>query len=144
MIYKACRGSRLAKTIMGLASLSVILFAWVMVSGHLSSAAQSSDAVRLTIVARGMAFYRAEQPETANPSVTVSPNQPIVIRFINRSSGSRHQLTIQGTDIATRVLGPGESILVRLPPLSPGHDLTYLCSLHPVTMEGTIRVKSSD
>ena len=77
-----------------------------------------------------------------NPTLYAEPGSKVKLIFRNEARGIEHQLAIEGMDVETDVLRPGESQEINF--FVPLRDtvLTYSCYLHP-TMKGKFVVTIS-
>jgi plastocyanin len=105
-----------------------------------SQGAAQPAALRVTLVAQGMAFARADANEESNPTLALPAGQWVEIELRNEDPGSRHNLIIPELKLQTRLLQAGESAVLRFRVPASGR-LTYYCELHPMMMRGEIRLR---
>ena len=121
----------------------VLLLAACLVVGTLIPVMSRSDAREIHLVVRDMAFYLADDPRTANPTLTVSAGETVRIVIRNDDRGYKHDFAMPTADASTRTLAFGEQSEVTLTvPSKPG-SYTYECRPHRAMMRGVITVLKS-
>jgi plastocyanin len=96
----------------------------------------------IALVARGMSFYLAGNPTTANPAIPVRPGERVRFVLRNETPGIQHDLAIPSLGVLLPPLAAGAAGSVDLEvPDRPG-AYEYQCRPHAVMMKGTIVVKS--
>ena len=119
-------------------ALMAIVFALVLIGITLATvmAMRDSPNVIMEVVAENFVF------RGNNPTLYTEPGSRVNLTFRNAARGIEHQLTIEGLDVETDVLRPGESQEINF--FVPLRDtvLTYSCYLHP-TMKGKFVVTIS-
>lgn len=104
--------------------------------------APALPAERLTLVARGMAFY-LEGHDTPNPVLELPLGRRVRIQLRNEDVGSVHDLVIPALGLQLEPVRAGEarSVVVRVPDEAASADPAgYWCSFHPVMMRGQVRL----
>ena len=118
--------------------LIAIVFAMLLIGITLPTvmAMRDSPNVIMEVVAENFVF------RGNNPTLYTEPGSQVNLIFRNAARGIEHQLTIEGLDVETDVLRPGESQEINF--FVPLRDtvLTYSCYLHP-TMKGKFVVTIS-
>ena len=77
-----------------------------------------------------------------NPTLYAEPGSKVSLIFRNEARGIEHHLAIEGLDVDTDVLRPGESQEINFSVPLRDTVLTYSCYLHP-TMKGKFVVTIS-
>lgn len=104
-----------------------------------SQGAARPAALRVTLVAKGMAFARADAAGESNPTLALPAGAWVEIELRNEDTGSEHNLIVPELKLQTRLLKAGESDVLRFRVPASGR-LTYYCELHPTMMRGEIRL----
>ena len=119
-------------------ALMAIVFALLLIGITFATVMPSRDNpnVIMEIVAENFVF------RGNNPTLYAEAGSKVNLTFRNAARGIEHQLAIEGLDVETDVLRPGESQEINF--FVPLRDtvLTYSCYLHP-TMKGKFVVGSS-
>ncbi len=117
----------------------VIVFALLLIGITLVGVAGMRDRPNaiLEVVAENFVF------SGNNPTLYAKPGSKVKLIFRNESRGVEHNLAIEGLDVETEILRPGEreDIIFSVPPQDT--ILTYSCYLHPI-MEGKFVVGNPD
>ena len=125
-------------TLKNLYALMAIVFALFLIGITLAAvmAMRDSPNVIMEVVAENFVF------RGNNPTLYTEPGSQVNLIFRNEARGINHQLAIEGLDVETDVLRPGESQEINF--FVPLRDtvFTYSCYLHP-TMKGKFVVGSS-
>ena len=119
-------------------SSQAIVFALLSISITLAivTAMRDSPNAIMEVVAENLVF------RGNNPTLYAESGSKVKLIFRNEARGIEHQLAIEGMDVETDVLRPGESQEINF--FVPLRDtvLTYSCYLHP-TMKGKFVVTIS-
>jgi plastocyanin len=99
-----------------------------------------SEVREIRLVARDMAFYLEEDPDTANPTITVTAGESVRIVLKNADQGLQHDFAVPATKASTKLLrfGNQDAVVVKVP-TTPG-TYEYVCLPHRPMMRGEIRV----
>jgi len=127
--------------IIGLICLSII--GLLLTRGR---AGEGDDVHRFTLVARDMAFYRPDKPNTPNPPIKLPNGKTVAITLRNEDAGVRHDVAVKlgEQDWTSEPIMGGETTVLRftVPDGPPGKS--YRCTFHPVTMRGELRLKANE
>lgn len=94
----------------------------------------------VTLVARGMTFVRADDPETVNPLIELRAGERVRLVLRNEAPGLIHDIQIPAWDVAVESVRAGQTAeTVFTVPRTPG-QFQYLCRPHAELMSGTIEV----
>jgi len=102
----------------------------------ITSAKPSGDVIRnIEFEIRDMTFGQD------NPTVQLRSGETVRFVITNYDLGMKHDFSIEGTDVRTRILNYGEkdSVIFHVP--STEKDMVYLCGLHALTMRGALSVR---
>jgi plastocyanin len=99
------------------------------------------DVREIELVARGMSFYLASDPATANPTITVAPGERVRFVLRNETPGIDHDLAVDSLGVALSPIPAGQvaSIDVAMPERPGAYE--YHCRPHAVMMKGTLLVQ---
>lgn len=94
----------------------------------------------VVLLARGMTFVVAGEPEAVNPLIRVTAGERVRFVLRNETAGIQHDFAIPSWSAATRVLARNQeaSFTVSIPD-APG-QVEYLCRPHAQMMRGTIEI----
>ena len=119
----------------------VLLVAVCLIVGTLIPVMSRSEAREIHLVVRDMAFYLADDPRTANPTITVKAGETVHLVVRNDDPGLKHDLALPMADASTRTLAFGEQGEVTVTvPSKPG-TYEYVCRPHRAMMRGVINVQ---
>ena len=119
----------------------VVLLAGCLIVGTLIPVMSRTEAREIHLVVRDMAFYLADDPRTANPTITVSAGETVRIVIRNDDRGIRHDFALPIADASTRTLEWSEQGEVTVTvPSQPG-TYEYVCRPHRAMMRGVINVQ---
>jgi plastocyanin len=119
----------------------VALVAVCLIVGTLIPVMSRSEAREIHLVVRDMAFYLADDPRTANPTITVRAGETVHLVVRNDDRGLKHDFALPIADASTKTLAFGEQGAVTLrAPSRPG-TYEYVCRPHRVMMRGLIKVQ---
>jgi FtsP/CotA-like multicopper oxidase with cupredoxin domain len=94
----------------------------------------------ITLVARGMRFYLATDPNTPNPTITVKAGETVRVVFQNQDRGMTHDFAVPTLNAGVDLINWNESDSVTFDvPSEPG-TYEYVCNPHRLMMMGTIKV----
>lgn len=98
------------------------------------------DPRRIEIVVKSMRFMNN------NPTFHVRPGETIEFRVLNLDPGMIHDMSIPDLGVKTPPLKEGQEalLLVTFPMNHSSNSFEYLCSFHPVSMRGLIKVDNGD
>lgn len=84
---------------------------------------------------RGMAFGND------NPTIQLRSGETVRFIIYNFDKGMKHNFSIEGTDVHTRIINYGEkdSVIFHVPKTEK--EMVYLCDLHALTMRGALSVR---
>jgi plastocyanin len=120
---------------------TVVVLALCMVVGALIPAMSKTPPREITLVARGMAFYLENDPDTPNPTIQLRPGETIRVVLRNEEPGMMHDFDIPALGGAgLSLLGWQESgqMTINVPD-KPG-TYEYICTPHRLMMRGFLRV----
>ncbi len=115
--------------ILGIAVGVLFLVGWVATSTEPST----RDVRDIVLEIRGMAFAGN------NPSIPIYPGETVRFIIHNLDRGMKHNFTIEGTEIRTRLLDYGEKESVLFTPATEG-QWVYFCIPHAAKMRGVLQV----
>jgi plastocyanin len=119
----------------------VVLMAVCLIVGTLIPVMSRGEAREIHLVVRDMAFYLAEDPQTANPTITVRAGETVHLVVRNEDRGLKHDFALPIADASTRTLAFGEQGEVTMTvPSKPG-TYEYVCRPHRAMMRGVIIVQ---
>ena len=119
----------------------VVLLAVCLIVGTLIPVMSRTETREIHLVARDMAFYLADDPRTANPTITVSAGETVRIVLRNDERGISHDFALPIADASTRTLAWSEQGEVTVTvPSQPG-TYEYVCRPHRAMMRGVIKVQ---
>jgi plastocyanin len=128
-----------AKTWTG--GVAIAALAALVVAAVVARAGARTGAREIPIVARGMAFYLADDPSTANPSIQVRAGERVRVVVRNDTPGIAHDLAIPSLGLAVPPLSQGETGSAELVvPEQPG-VYEYQCRPHALMMKGSLVVQ---
>ena len=113
----------------------------LVVAAVVTRAGAGTEVREIPLVARGMAFYLADDPSTANPSIHVRAGERVRFVVRNETPGMAHDLAIPSLGIVVPPLSQGETGNADL--VVPGQPgvFEYQCRPHAVMMKGTLVVR---
>ncbi|OFW13036.1 MAG: hypothetical protein A3F70_05905 [Acidobacteria bacterium RIFCSPLOWO2_12_FULL_67_14] len=115
--------------------------ALLMLLAAMLPALSSTPAREITLVARGMAFYLADDPATPNPEIVVRAGERIRVVLRNDARGMAHDFAVPAASAVLRPIQWSESDdVVFDAPDAPG-AYAYECRPHRLMMRGTLRVR---
>ncbi len=103
---------------------------------HRGSLDLDTDVRTIVIIAKDMKFNET------NPTLEVEFGERVRIVFRNEDAGMRHDLVIEDLGFRTPVLQPGQEAIIEFISQTEG-AFEYFCSIHPISMRGTLLVNSS-
>lgn len=119
----------------------VLLVAVCLIVGTLIPVMSRSEAREIHLVVRDMAFYLADDPQTANPTITVKAGETVHLVVRNDDRGLKHDFALPIADASTKTLAFGEQAEVTMTvPSQPG-TYEYVCRPHRAMMRGLIKVQ---
>ena len=111
------------------------LVALVIVSGCAQAPARD-----VTLVATGMSFALASEPETVNPALSFRAGERVRLILRNDAPGFRHDVTIPAWDMAMEPIGFGETAQVTFTVPATNGLVDYYCRPHATMMRGLVTV----
>jgi len=119
---------------------AVAALALLMLMGAMLPAMSSTPTREVTLVARGMAFYLAEDPATPNPTIELRAGERVRIVLRNDERGMTHDFAVPALGAGTDLLDWRESdeVTVDVPDRPGAYE--YVCRPHLLMMRGTIRI----
>ena len=112
------------------------LIALLVVSGC-SAANRPRD---VQVVARGMTFLLASDPQKANPIIRLRPGERVRIVLRNEAPGLIHDFEIPSLEVKSDQIRVGETTSVTFTvPTSEGR-YQYICGPHSTLMRGFVEV----
>ena len=118
----------------------VLLVVVCLIVGTLIPVMSRSETREIHLVVRDMAFYFADDPRTANPTITVKAGETVHLVVRNDDRGVKHDFALPSAGASTRTLAFGEQGEVTLTiPSQPG-TYEYVCRPHRAMMRGIITV----
>ena len=119
----------------------VVVLAVCLIVGTLIPVMSRTETREIHLVVRDMAFYLANDPRTANPTITVTAGATVRIVIRNDDRGYKHDFALPIAEARTRTLAFGEqSELTFTAPSKPG-TYQYECRPHRAMMRGLINVQ---
>jgi plastocyanin len=113
----------------------------VVVVGTMATAVPRSQDREITLVARGMAFYRLGDPTTANPPIRLNAGERVRIVLRNDDRGITHDFAVPAFDASLDPIDWNEEEHVTFDvPKTPGR-YQYICRPHMLMMRGEIIVQ---
>jgi plastocyanin len=107
----------------------------------LGAADRGGEPQEIVLVARDMAFHRAGEPATANPTLSLPAGGRVRLTLRNREPGVTHNFSIPAWDVDSgTVSGPGEAHVEFVVPRTKGRE-GYQCTPHATMMRGVIQVE---
>ena len=92
------------------------------------------------LVARGMTFALADEPDVPNPVITVHAGERVRLVLKNEAPGLLHDIAIPAWDVQVEQIRAGESAEVTFTvPSDPGRH-EYRCRPHSEMMTGFVEV----
>ena len=119
----------------------VLLVAVALIVGTLIPVMSRTEVRQIHLVVRDMAFYLADDPRTANPTIAVKAGETVQIVIRNEDRGLKHDFALPIAEASTRTLAFGEQgdVTLTVPP-QPG-TYEYVCRPHRAMMRGIITVQ---
>jgi len=94
----------------------------------------------VTLIATGMSFVLASQPDAVNPALTFQPGERIHLILRNDARGLRHDVAIPAWDVAAGPIGFGETAQVTFTVPATDGPVDYYCRPHATMMRGLVTV----
>jgi plastocyanin len=111
-----------------------------MVVGAFIPLLSKAPSREITLVARGMAFYNADDPRVPNPTIEVRAGETVRLVLRNEDRGLTHDFAAPALAAAVDLVSWNETGEITLAvPDQPG-TYEYFCQPHRLMMRGTIRV----
>jgi plastocyanin len=106
----------------------------------LCGACAQTPAREVMLVANGMSFALADEPENANPALMLRAGERIRLVLKNDAPGMRHDVAIPAWDVATEPIGFGETAQVTFTVPATSGRVDYYCRPHATMMRGLVDV----
>ena len=119
----------------------VVLLAVCLIVGTLIPVMSRTETREIHLVARDMAFYLADDPRTANPTITVSAGESVRIVIRNDDRGFKHDFALPVAEASTRTLAFGDQTELTVTVPSKRGTYEYECRPHRAMMRGMIQVQ---
>jgi plastocyanin len=120
---------------MGIAALAAL-----MVLAVLLPAMSSTPTREIALVARGMAFYAEDAPQTMNPTLEFKAGERVRVVLRNDDRGMTHDFAIPAVGVGVDPITWNErGEVVFDVPTTPG-NYEYVCRPHLLMMRGAILV----
>jgi plastocyanin len=114
-----------------------------MVVGAFIPLLSKTPSREITLVARGMAFYDANDPRVPNPTIEVRAGETVRLVLRNEDRGLAHDFAAPALAAAVDLVDWNDAGEVTLDvPDQPG-AYEYYCRPHRLMMRGTIQVLSA-
>lgn len=121
------------------AELIAIVVAFVVI-GAMVAAVSRTPAREVTVVARGMAFYLADDP-SPNPTIRVKAGERVRFVLRNEDRGFVHDFAVPAAGGAVDQVSWNETNAATIEmPSAPG-TYEYVCRPHRLMMSGTLIVE---
>jgi plastocyanin len=114
-------------------TLAVLAAAAAASCGH-------AAAREVTLVARGMTFALADQPDAANPVLRLRAGERVRLVLRNEAPGLVHDVAIPAWGVATDAVPGGESTAITFVVPDEAETVAYQCRPHAAMMTGRIDV----
>jgi plastocyanin len=120
----------------------MILFGRTLAIGFLLLGASCSPAGprEVVVVARGMTFTLASDPDTVNPVIRVRPGERLRVTLRNEAPGLMHNFEVPAWDVKTDRIRGGSSTSVTLTVPAEEGRYKYICAPHANLMHGFVEV----
>ena len=126
-------GRRIPKRFVFLVALCLIVVTLIPVMTR-------TEVREIRLVARDMSFYLADDPRTANPTITVRAGESIRFVLQNDDRGFVHDFALPVSKASTDTLAWGKQGDVTVTaPATPG-EYEYVCQPHRAMMRGRLNV----
>ena len=127
-------GRRVPGIVGALIALALVVIALIPVM------TQSRPDREIHLVARGMAFYLADEPALANPTLELAPGERVRIVVRNDEQGMVHDFAVSDLSVGTERLvwrQQGEVTFV-VPDRQGSYE--YICRPHRLLMRGIVHI----
>jgi plastocyanin len=120
----------------------MILFGRTLIMGSmfLLAGCSTERPREVLVVARGMTFTLASDPDTVNPVIRVRPGERLRLTLRNDAPGLMHNFEIPAWDIKTDQIRGGSSTSVTLTVPDKQGRYQYNCAPHANLMHGVVEV----
>lgn len=92
------------------------------------------------LVARGMTFTLAAEPETPNPVIHLRSGDRVELTLRNEAPGLMHDFRIPAWRVQSEQIRVGDSTIVRFTVPDEAGRYEYICGPHASLMRGVIEV----
>ena len=119
----------------------VAIVVGVVVVGGLLAAGARTPAREITLVAKGMAFFLENDPDTPNPTIRVKAGERVRIVLRNEDRGFVHDFAVPAVETAVDQINWNQASAATFEmPAAPG-TYEYICQPHRLMMSGTLIVE---
>ena len=97
----------------------------------------------VTLVATGMSFVLAGEPDVVNPPLTFRPGERVRLILENEAPGMRHDVAIPAWGVAVDPVGFGERAEITFTVPADASRVDYYCRPHAAMMRGQVDVQET-
>ena len=115
---------------------------WVLMLGLVAGCADT-PVREVTLVATGMTFALADDPDAVNPPLAFRPGERVRLILKNEAPGMRHDVAIPAWSVAVDPIAFGERAEVTFTVPSDAAQVDYYCRPHAAMMRGQVDVRDA-